>query len=594
MKLAGFVVATLVAFALDGTAFGQTCSIDAQCADGNLCNGNERCLGGFCQAGTPPSCNDGSPCTLDQCDPLLGCQHAPVLNGSSCSDGNSCNGPETCRNGVCQQGTPPANGSSCNLGNPCTNGDFCDAGACRAGTIRPDGAGCGDGNACNGAETCQSGTCTPGTPRPNGSTCGNGDPCDGVDSCLNGTCVTGPVPPNGTPCSDGDVCNGPEVCLTGVCVMGQPAPNGTSCADDNLCDGSERCQSGICVNGQGLDCDDGNPCTNDSCGNAVGCLHNDRPVGAFCDDGNVCNGRERCQSGGVCGAGSPAPNGTDCDDGNVCNGLETCGAGQCRAGTPFPEGSGCADGNVCNGFETCRGGACTSGTPIVCNDHNPCTSDACQPSSGCDFNQLSNGTPCTDDDDVCDGISLCQTGVCRASPALDCDHVCDPMAGCVEDTPLPGDSLKVKDAGRRGIGVTARARGGIVLDDAAQGGPMDPVVHGGVLHIRSVADGFERRLPLPKENWSYLGDPVEKKGYRFADRNKLAPIRGVLVKNGKLVKVTGSAVRLGPSLTVDPNPVDVALILGNQRFCMSFGGKTTFVEERRYLAVKAPAPAACP
>jgi hypothetical protein len=590
------VIVVTVFLAVGGTALAQSaCSTDAQCADGNACNGNERCLGGFCAGGTPPNCNDNSACTLDQCDPTLGCQHAPVVNGTSCSDGNACNGAETCRNGSCTAGTPPSNGSSCNLGNPCTNGDFCETGVCRAGVIRPDGAGCGDGNTCNGNETCQAGVCTSGTPKPNGTTCGDGDPCNGVDLCQSGACVTGAVPPNGTPCSDGDVCNGAEVCQNQVCVMGTPPPNGTSCADSNLCDGSEKCESGICVNGRGLDCDDGNPCTNDSCGDAVGCIHTPRAVGAFCDDGNPCNGREKCQANAVCGPGTPLPNGTNCDDGNVCNGLETCSSGQCKAGTPFPEGSGCADGNVCNGFETCHNGFCTSGTPIECDDHNPCTADTCQASNGCKFTNLANGTACTDDENVCDGVKLCQSGVCSATQPLNCPAVCDPYAGCVTDTPIPGDALKLRDAGKRGIGLSARAHGSIVLSEPpARGGPIDPVVHGAVLHLRSQVDGFERRVRLPKENWSYLGAPETNRGYRFADRDNSAPIRSVLVKDGKVLKMNGAAMQLGPSLGADPKPVDVVLILGNHRYCMSFGGKTTFVDGKRFLASKAPAPQACP
>jgi hypothetical protein len=77
-----------------------TCTIDAQCADGNVCNGTERCLGGLCRAGTPLQCADTSPCTVDSCDTVFGCQHAPVVNGTSCSDGNACNGAETCQGGI--------------------------------------------------------------------------------------------------------------------------------------------------------------------------------------------------------------------------------------------------------------------------------------------------------------------------------------------------------------------------------------------------------------------------------------------------------------------------------------------------------------
>ncbi len=66
------------------------------------------------------------------------------------------------------------------------------------------------------------------------------------------------------------------------------------------------------------DCDDSNPCTDDTCDAAAGdCRHlnNVEP----CTDSNVCTTGDRC-AGGVCGGGPPLP----CDDTNPCNGVETC------------------------------------------------------------------------------------------------------------------------------------------------------------------------------------------------------------------------------------------------------------------------------
>ena len=45
----------------------------APCADGDLCNGGEICVGWVCMAGPPPTCNDHDICTRDSCDALLGC-----------------------------------------------------------------------------------------------------------------------------------------------------------------------------------------------------------------------------------------------------------------------------------------------------------------------------------------------------------------------------------------------------------------------------------------------------------------------------------------------------------------------------------------
>src|SRR5438067_2112408 len=77
-------------------AICQPCALDAECADADFCNGTEICVSGACQSGPPPTCDDSNSCTTDTCDSLLGCQHMPVSDGASCSDGDACNGPETC------------------------------------------------------------------------------------------------------------------------------------------------------------------------------------------------------------------------------------------------------------------------------------------------------------------------------------------------------------------------------------------------------------------------------------------------------------------------------------------------------------------
>jgi hypothetical protein len=39
----------------------------------------------------------------------------------------------------------------------------------------------------------------------------------------------------------------------------------SDCDDANVCNGSETCQAGVCIPGSSITCDDGNPCTVDSC-----------------------------------------------------------------------------------------------------------------------------------------------------------------------------------------------------------------------------------------------------------------------------------------------------------------------------------------
>ena len=93
----------------------SACLTDAQCADGDLCDGIERCVAGTCVPPTAPlACDDGDPCTIDGCDPAAGCSHADVAcpatcglgdDGVRCSDGTACTVDDTCAGGNCV-GTP--------------------------------------------------------------------------------------------------------------------------------------------------------------------------------------------------------------------------------------------------------------------------------------------------------------------------------------------------------------------------------------------------------------------------------------------------------------------------------------------------------
>jgi subtilisin-like proprotein convertase family protein len=78
------------------------CTTNADCSDGNLCNGVETCVNNNCVPGTPVNCDDGQFCTIDSCDPPTGnCLHAP----NPCSDGDLCT-PDSCDevNDVCVHG----------------------------------------------------------------------------------------------------------------------------------------------------------------------------------------------------------------------------------------------------------------------------------------------------------------------------------------------------------------------------------------------------------------------------------------------------------------------------------------------------------
>src|SRR5947208_7719289 len=83
-----------------------------------------------------------------------------------------------------------------------------------------------------------------------------------------------------------------------------------------------------------------------------------------------------------------------CDDGNPCT-LDTCTPATGCQHTLRADGAPCPDGNFCNGTETCQAGTCTPGTPLVCDDGNACTGDSCDPATGCVFTfACDDGNPC--------------------------------------------------------------------------------------------------------------------------------------------------------------------------------------------------------
>ncbi|MCC6669411.1 MAG: hypothetical protein IT375_37080, partial [Polyangiaceae bacterium] len=146
------------------------------CNDDNACTAGESCSGGSCGGGAAVPTDDGNACTADACDPQGGVSHTPLPAGSACDDADLCNGGETCDGaGACEPGTPP----SVDDGNPCT-ADACDPQTGVSHAPVAAGTACADESVCNGSEQCDaSGTCQAGTPLvlDDGNACTT-DACD--------------------------------------------------------------------------------------------------------------------------------------------------------------------------------------------------------------------------------------------------------------------------------------------------------------------------------------------------------------------------------------------------------------------------------
>ncbi len=238
------------------------------------------------------------------------------------------------------------------------------------------------------------------------------------DHCANGTCQPGTEPLN---CNDGNPCTTDSCDPAAGCTHGN---SNEECSDGNVCTVGDHCADGACQPGaETLSCDDDNVCTTDSCDPTKGCVHgssNDE-----CDDGNACTEGDHC-GGGKCLPGAPV----DCDDGNVCT-VDTCDpATGCAHGNSNEE---CDDGSKCTLVDVCVDGVCVgSGTP-TCVDGNPCTDDTCDPEKGCVY--LPNSLPCNDGDG-CTLEDTCVQGQCMGTACADLGLYC--VGGTCKDSPCTG------------------------------------------------------------------------------------------------------------------------------------------------------------
>ncbi|MEO0324173.1 MAG: putative metal-binding motif-containing protein [Myxococcota bacterium] len=104
----------------DGTV-GEACFRNSDCNDFCFCNGTELCRGGFCVAGDAP-CEDDFECTFRACDEDGNSCGELELRSEVCDDGDICTGAETCDQVLgCVEGIP----LNCSDGDSCTV-DQCD------------------------------------------------------------------------------------------------------------------------------------------------------------------------------------------------------------------------------------------------------------------------------------------------------------------------------------------------------------------------------------------------------------------------------------------------------------------------------------
>ena len=400
---------------------------EGECVDDDVCTVADHCEAGVC-VGNPVLCDDQNECTDDQCDGAGGCVF--VDNASDCDDGNPCTVADECSGGECQGVEVPCD---CQADEDCLefeDGDLCN------GTLFCDLAQwpykCAVGpetvveceEPVPGSDAiCLKSSCDPPTgqcsllPDHEGFACEDGDACTIGDKCVVGACTSG-VPnvcADNNPCTD-DVCDAETGCVF--------TDNLLPCEDGNVCTTSDICAGGACQPGEPLVCSDDNGCTDDACDLALGCLFVANDAG--CDDDVACTIGDHCADGECVYDDLDS-----CEDDNPCTDNYCDPAKGCVA--TLNEAL-CDDDDICTSGDHCDLGECVFVDEMVCNDFNPCTDDVCDPVQGCVFT-INQGF--CDDFNACTAGESCVAGICGGAEPVVCDDgddcttdSCDNVIGC--------------------------------------------------------------------------------------------------------------------------------------------------------------------
>jgi hypothetical protein len=247
--------------------------------------------------------------------------------------------------------------------------------------------------------------------------------CYGIVSITYAACAQGLNAPK-----DDDAATGGNVMDTGV--PGQPdsgvagcsalrCDDGKECTVDS-CDDEDHCQH---IPREGTCTDDASSCTDDVCNSGM-CTH---PSNGSCP----CDKAEDCNDNNPCTDDSCSPerkcvnaaNRLACeDDGKECTN-DVCSEKSClhppRSGSCTDEGSVCTD-DVCDGTGECthpRNATCQCIDASECMDNEPCTDDSCDSDHKC---QHTEGTgPCASDNDSCT-CDVCSAGECTHQTGMSC------------------------------------------------------------------------------------------------------------------------------------------------------------------------------
>ena len=236
--------------------------------------------------------------------------------------------------------------------------------------------------------------------------------CFFLPLCGDVTCNGGEDPTNcpmdccaGDPdCDDANPCTD-ESCIASTC---QYSYNTDPCDDEDACTIGDVCALGVCA-GSAVDCsslsDDCNEVTCDPEGPEGNCdIVTPHADGTLCDDGLWCSPEDFCYQGECTGTGDP------CDLDEVCN-EATASCVECLTDNDCDDLDECTVRN-CNANGTCEeiyappGTSCGNPADTECTDP-----DTCDGAGTCQQNHAPNDTFCA----AGQGAYTCQEGVCAQS-----------------------------------------------------------------------------------------------------------------------------------------------------------------------------------
>ncbi|MCC6553998.1 MAG: hypothetical protein IT372_13390 [Polyangiaceae bacterium] len=174
-----------------------------------------------------------------------------------------------------------------------------------------------------------------------------------------------------------------------------------SCADNaEQCEQTGQCGTQSSTGGGGTGgaqpahcspgtiCDDGNPCTDDSCDPASGCVNSPLPAATTLCDGGVCDGSGECLH---CGDSVQCPDGFGCGAGGLCL---------------LVDGAACQDGNECQHAHCVDGVCCNTSCDEECRACNLSEGDT-EPGT-CHYVLAGQGDSTCPSPSSCNGFGNCQ------------------------------------------------------------------------------------------------------------------------------------------------------------------------------------------